>query len=179
MAEAGVKRLHWGCGAFTPAGWINCDLRDGPGVDIACDVRDGLPLASDSIDYISAQHVLPELQIWDQVPALAELRRVLKPGGALRLSLPDFDKAIAAYQSGREDYFQWNFESASGNFVCHLLWHSTIRTIFNYEFSEELLRKSGFDRIDRVSYRETNTAFDEIVELDSRPMESLYLEALK
>jgi predicted SAM-dependent methyltransferase len=99
------RRLHWGCGQITPSGWINSDLREGPGVDIVCDILKGLPIADESIDYVVSHHVLPELAIFDQVQALGELYRVLKPGGVLRLGLPDLDRAIAAYRSGNSDYF--------------------------------------------------------------------------
>jgi len=41
----------------------------------------------------------------DYVPVLAELRRVLKPGGVLRLVLPDLLKGVDAYRRGDRDYF--------------------------------------------------------------------------
>jgi SAM-dependent methyltransferase len=77
-----------------------------------------LPLHDNSIDYISSQHALPALKVWNQLDALSELRRVLKPGGVLRLCLPDLDLTIAAYQSGRQEYFSvWAWDTISGNFM--------------------------------------------------------------
>jgi len=96
-----IRRLHWGCNDKTPAGWINSDIKERPGIDLSCDILDGLPLDDESIDYIASQHALQELKITDQEKALRELRRVLKPQGVLRLGLADLDRAIAAYQSGR------------------------------------------------------------------------------
>jgi ubiquinone/menaquinone biosynthesis C-methylase UbiE len=178
MAE--VRRLHWGCGKVTPAGWINSDLKPGPGVDLAVDILDGLPLDDDSIDYISSQHALVELKIYDQIAALRELRRVLKPGGVLRLCLPDLDRAIAAYQRGQRDYFYISdWDTVAGNFISHVLWYNVTRTPFTYEFAEELLKKSGYTAVVRVSYRQTASPHPEIVELDSRPAESFYVEATK
>src|SRR5215210_3971107 len=98
-----IRRLNWGCGKVTPPSWINSDIKSGPGIDISADILEGLPLDADSIDYISSQHALPALKVWDQLEALSELRRVLKPGGVLRLCLPDLDRAIAAYQSGQQE----------------------------------------------------------------------------
>jgi ubiquinone/menaquinone biosynthesis C-methylase UbiE len=173
-------RLHWGCDTVTPAGWINSDIKQGPGIELSCDLLAGLPLDDESIDYISSQHALQELKIADQVPALRELRRVLKSRGVLRLGLADLDRAIAAYQSGRREYFlvdDWG--TLSGNFITYLLWHSYNHTLFTYEFAAELLRKAGFRAVRQVAYRQTSSAHPEIVELDTRPEESFYVEAFK
>jgi predicted SAM-dependent methyltransferase len=175
-----IRRLHWGCGSITPEDWINSDLKPGPGVAISGNILDGLRLDNESIDYIVSQHALQDLQIYDQVKAISELRRVLKPGGTLRLSLPDLDQAIAAYQSGNRDYFHIrDWETISGNFITHVLWYSLTHTLFTYEFAEELLLKAGFSSVRRVDYRQTSSNFPEIVELDSREDESFFVEAIK
>jgi predicted SAM-dependent methyltransferase len=174
------QRLHWGCGGNTPAGWINSDIAAGPGVDICCDILKGIPLEDESVECISSQHGLPELGIWDQVPALRELHRVLKPGGVLRMSLPDLDLFIDAYRSGRADAFHVHaWDTPAGNFITHMLWHSTIKTPFTYAFAEELMKKAGFREVYRTGYRQTNTAIAEIVDLDNREAESFYIEAVK
>src|SRR5262249_7286246 len=126
-----VRRLHFGCGRITPAGWINADIRPGEGVDLCCDILARIPLDDDRIDYISSQHALQEIKVVDQIRALRELRRVLKPGGVLRLVLPDLDRAIEAYRSGRDAYFcphEW--ETIDGNFITHIVWYSNTRTPF-------------------------------------------------
>src|SRR4051794_18978696 len=105
MAEPEIKRLNWGSGTEPPADWINCDVKEAPGIDISCDIRGGLPLEDDSIDYAASIHAFPELPCPDVEPAMAELRRVLRPGGVLRLALPDMEKAMNAYRGGDADYF--------------------------------------------------------------------------
>ena len=105
---------------------------------------------------------------------------MLKPGGVLRLCLPDLDRAIAAYQSGQREYFHmWDWDTVAGNFITHVLWYNLTRTPFTYEFAEELLKKAGFAGVIRVGYRQTASPHPEIVELDGRPAESFYLEATK
>src|SRR3954454_15839771 len=81
-----VRRLNWGCGPNPPADWINAGKLEGPGIQISRDILDGLPLEDDSMQYVVSIHALQDLPYLDVVPALRELRRVLEPGGVLRLS---------------------------------------------------------------------------------------------
>ena len=108
----GVRRLNWGCGDWTIDRWINADIKAGDGVDLVGDIRDGLKLDSDSIDYAVSIHSLPEIPYTELVPTLVELRRVLKPGGVLRLALPDLDKGIEAYHRRDSSYFKVPDEDA-------------------------------------------------------------------
>ena len=176
------RRLNWGSGTEPEPGWINSDIKEGPTIDIAADILDGLPLADGSIDYIVSIHALPELRYPDLVPALLELRRVLAPGGVLRLALPDLDRAIEAYRAGDRDYFQIPDEDArslGSKLITQMLWYGYSKSLFTYDFIAELLERAGFSRIERCAYRQTAGPFEEIVALDNRPEESLFVEARK
>jgi SAM-dependent methyltransferase len=183
MAEAAqVRRLNWGCGGVGEPGWINSDLKDGPGIDLSGDILDGLPLDDESIDYAVAIHALPELPLDRQVSALAELRRVLRTGGVLRLALPDLLKGVDAYRRGDRDYFlvpDEDAESLGAKLVTQLVWYGYSRTLFVPDFVEELLRRAGFGEIRHVAYRQTTTEHPDIVALDNREAESLFVEAVK
>jgi predicted SAM-dependent methyltransferase len=177
-----LKRLNWGCGEHPEPGWINSDIKAGPGIDLSCDIREGLPLEDDTIDYAVSIHALPEIPYGDLVVALKELYRVLKPGGVLRLALPDLDRGIQAYLSEDEDYFLVPDEDAKAigsKFIVQMIWYGWSRSLFTYDFTAELLRNAGFEQIVRCRFRETASRFPEIVELDSREKESLLVEATK
>jgi SAM-dependent methyltransferase len=177
-----VRRLNWGCGAAGEPGWINSDLKEGPGIDISADVRDGLPVPDDSLDYIVSIHALPMISYPDLVPTLRELRRMLRTGGVLRLGLPDLAKGIQAYLHGDRDYFlvpDEDVRSLGGKFVVHMLWYGYSVTLFTADFVEELLRSAGFTAVHHCSHRETASPHSEIVALDNRERESLFVEAVK
>ncbi|MFE0389680.1 class I SAM-dependent methyltransferase [Streptomyces bungoensis] len=81
------------------------------------DLRDRLPFADGAFDDVVASLVLHYLEDWG--PALAELRRVLRPGGRLIASV---DHPIVAYtfHDPRPDYFattdyafDWTFDGQS------------------------------------------------------------------
>jgi len=178
-----IHRLHWGCGPIAPYGWVNSDIQARPGVDVVADILAGLPLEADSFDYVVAIHALPEIPIRDQQRTLRELQRVLKPGGVLRLGLPDMDKAIRAYLAKDIDYFFLIPDDAaktlSGKMITQLLWYGISRCMFTAEFATELLERSGFREIKVCGFRQTRSNFPGIVELDDRELESFFVEATK
>jgi predicted SAM-dependent methyltransferase len=182
VGSATPRRLNWGCGSDPSPGWINSDQKQVPGIDLSCDILDGLPLDDDSIDYAVSIHALPELSLEDLVPALRELRRVLRPEGVLRLAVPDLDRGIHAYLDADHDYFlvpDDHARSLGGKLVTYLLWHGYTRSLFTRDFIEELLRKAGFADIVHCGFMETSSRFPTIVELDNRERESLFVEAVK
>ncbi len=75
---------------------------------------------------------------------LREWNRVLKPGGTLRLSVPDFDKLVAAYEACDKDV-----ESICGPLMGAWLGYDPHRMIFNYEYLAHLMEESGFCDIHR------------------------------
>jgi SAM-dependent methyltransferase len=177
-----LTRLNIGCGKFPRAGWINLDNKVRPGVDCVADLRAELPFPDASVDYAVAIHVLPHLRLDALAPALARIRRVLKPGGVLRLALPDLEKAIAAYARRDAGYFaipdaQWR--SLGAKLVAQIVWHNDVATPFTFDLAAEALGKAGFARTERCGFRETRSRFPAIVELDNRERESFFVEAVR
>jgi SAM-dependent methyltransferase len=174
-------RLNLGCGPFPAAGWLNADLREGDGVDLRADIREGLPLGDSSLGCIVAMHLLQDLA-WGEIPvALRELKRILRSGGVLRLGLPDLDRAIDAYRRGDGSYFfvpDEDAETVGAKLVTQIVWYGSVRTPFNFEFASEVLATAGFRQIVRCAFRETRHGDPGIVELDNRERESLFVEAL-
>jgi len=179
---AEIRRLNWGCGRHPAPGWINSDRKREPGIDLSCDIREGLPLEDASIDYAVSIHALPEVPYSDLVPVLRELRRVLKPGGVLRLGLPNLERAFDAYRRGDRDWFlipDEEMASAGGKLIAQVVWYGYSRTMFVPAFAEELLRKAGFSQVRQLDSGQTASRFPEIVELDDRPLESFFVEAVR
>ncbi len=180
--HADVKRLNWGCGPCIAPGWVNADLHPGFGVDLSCDIRGGFPLPDETFEYIVGMHALQDLPYPDIVPALAELRRVLKTGGVLRLGLPDLDKAIRAYLREDHDYFyvpDRDAQDIGAKLVAQIVWYGSVRTPFTYGFVQEMSLRAGFRHVRRCGFRQTMSPYSDIVSLDNRERESLFVEAVR
>lgn len=92
--HTGTIRLDLGAGAVSPAGYVPLGRRHGSEI---------FPLAYNdgTVDEIRASHVLEHFS-WRQVDAvLADWVRALKPGGVLKIAVPDFEKIAAGYLEGR------------------------------------------------------------------------------
>ena len=177
-----ITRLNWGCGPSPPAGWINADRLCAPGVTLRGDIREGLALPDGSVDYAVAIHALQDLPYLDVLPALRELRRVLRPDGVLRVGLPDLERAIEAWLRQDKAYFYIPDEETStlgGKLVVQATWYGSARTPFTWDFFHELATKAGFRQVTRCKFRNTASPWPDIVELDNRERETLFVEVVK
>jgi predicted SAM-dependent methyltransferase len=96
-------KLHIGCGKNPLADWVNIDVFPAP---LAMNVLWGLPVASASTRYVFVSHLLEHLFFPRDVrPFMAELRRVLVPGGVVRLVVPDIEQCIEAYVKNDATFF--------------------------------------------------------------------------
>ncbi|WP_350353340.1 methyltransferase domain-containing protein [Microbacterium sp. A8/3-1] len=75
-------------------------LIDGRWRFVQADVTDPLPFDDDTFDWIYAEHLLEHLSLRDAIAWLTEARRILRPGGVLRLSTPDLELYMRGYLSG-------------------------------------------------------------------------------
>jgi predicted SAM-dependent methyltransferase len=173
-------RLNLGCGPEATPGWLNCDRLQAPGVDLCCDLRAGVPLATASVECIAAIHLLQDLSWPEIAPFLAELHRVLKAGGVLRLAVPDLERALRAYLAGDARYFyvpDGDARSIGAKLVTQIIWYGSVRTPCTYDFLAEWLAAAGFAAIERVRFGTSRVSG--LAALDNRERESLFVEAVK
>lgn len=92
------RYLDIGCGWKTHVHMINLDWQWHPKIDICWDVaKKGLPIPRSSLDGIYSEHCLEHHHPSTIFYLLSECYRVLRPGGKLRLVLPDAQKYISTY----------------------------------------------------------------------------------
>jgi len=97
----GARRVNLGAGfRSSPPGFLALDRGGFPGSDVVADIR-ALPFLDASLDGILCEVVLEHVP--DVLPALAEIERVLRPGGRVYLTLP----FIWPYHASPHDYRRW------------------------------------------------------------------------
>ena len=90
-------KLNIGAGSTQIEGFAPIDRRNG---------QEAYPLAyeTSSVDEIRASHVLEHFSFGDAYKALTEWVRVLKPGGVIRIAVPDIDKCLDPSDKNRVFY---------------------------------------------------------------------------
>ena len=110
-----MKMINVGCGRHFHQDWINLDLMSGiPGV-LKYDLRQGLPFDEGECDVIYHSHLLEHLTHEAGRRFLCDCFRALKPGGILRVVVPDLEGIVRAYlaslqqaeESGDRDNLNW------------------------------------------------------------------------
>jgi SAM-dependent methyltransferase len=107
--------LDLGCGAKKMTGAIGADVRPLAGVDVVCDLaKTPYPFSTGSVDEVHLNHVLEHLD--NPVDVMAEIWRILKPGGSVHVRVPHYTGPFAwkdpthrrCFSSESFDYFGLN-----------------------------------------------------------------------
>lgn len=125
-------RLNLGAGDTPLEGYINLDRKQGQEI---------FPLtqyADDSVDEVRASHVLEHFSHRDVSDVLREWRRVLKPGGVLKVAVPNFEWIARQYLAGHPVNVQGYVMGGHADANDH---HGAI---FDREELSRELRASGF-----------------------------------
>lgn len=98
--------LNLGCGGHYHPAWTNADLQPaGSGVH-AVDLAVPLPFPDAHFEVVYHSHVLEHLPRSAAPSALREQRRVLRPGGVLRVAVPDLEQSARNYLRALEGALQ-------------------------------------------------------------------------
>ena len=108
-----------------------------------------------TVDLIYCSHAFQYFDPFDDVPdVLEEWRRVLKPGGTLRLAVTDFEAVVKIYlkygcleHQGIRGPLYGKWPSGDG-FIY-------MKTTYDFESLKHILESAGFKDVRRYDWRET------------------------
>ena len=146
-------KLHLGCGSRFIPGYVHIDAVPYEHLDHVASIDQLDFIESDSVSVIYACHVLEHFRRRDLPRVLKEWARVLKRGGILRISVPDFESIIRIYSVsenlddvvgplfGRQNYL-YNFHY----------------NVFDFTSLSKNLEECGLGKVTRYDWRDTEHA---------------------
>lgn len=163
----GDGKVKLNIGSYTTCyhhGWTNIDLHDLTEWAkrysynfLQCDVRNGLPYQTGTVDLISLCHFFEHLTYDEGLRFLRECRRVLKPSGAMRILVPNANQLIHMYADAKDPYQpdvsfsefdEINDGAANASTDLAKLWallHSGHAAAYDYDTLAESLLVAGFE----------------------------------
>lgn len=177
----GKINIHLGCGEINSDGFINVDSRALPHIHHIRNVTNLSVFKDNFADLVYASHILEHLPMLNLRPVLNEWRRVLKPGGVLRLGVPDFDTIIQIYNDNNKNIeFIWRALLGGQDYKQNFHF-----AVLNGNYLMSILQDCGFKEIKKWAAKEVSqhnfddwTSTDYIVNGKSYPI-SLNIEAIK
>ena len=130
----------------------------------------GIPLQDSSVDFIFSSHVLHHLYREEALALIRESLRVLKPGGTMRITVPDLEVIVALYLEGRREraleYLFYSKEPRS----------NLSRRCYQYDFTllKDLMNEAGVRKVRRCKFREGSVP--DLDRLDRMSNETLFVE---
>jgi len=137
------------------------------------DLAYGIPFDDVTADFVYSSHFLEHLYRADAQRILQDSFRVLKPGGTIRVSVPDLEYAISLYHEGKRHEMLGNYffvEDDDSHYARH-------KYMYDFTLLSEALSSAGFHNVRRCRYRQGVTP--DLEALDNRPDESLFVEATR
>ena len=146
------SKLHIGSGKCYLPGWLNVDLFSNVKADAYHDMT-ALPYERGSFDIIYASHVLEHQHRHMVLATLNHWVGLLKPGGTLRIAVPNFE-AVCRWYSKTGD-LKSVMGLLYGGQDCHLNRHTTT---FDDAYLHDLLEAAGLVNVRTWDWRATEHA---------------------
>jgi predicted SAM-dependent methyltransferase len=208
----GLRGLHCGSGSILLTGCLNTDglrledesgnstepgrlaLVDGVNYYLEHDSTERFPLETDTFDWIYSEHFIEHLQPQHGIKFFRQTRRLMRPGGVVRLSTPDLRKYMSGYLEPGQEFFKEHLRriahlpamSSRGApdrpaFMvnqCFYLWGH--RWIYDFDELRHAATEAGFPAEACVERSFREGLFPELAALDQewRNHESIYFEAV-
>ena len=139
-------KIHLGCGKRYLSGFIHIDIANFPHIDHVSSVESLPFIENDSADEIYTSHTFEYFDRLDAPIVLKEWNRILKKGGKLYLTVPDFENLIRIYSdSGKlENIIGPLFGRWINSNLVSPLYH---KTVWDRNDLTKYLLNAGFSKI--------------------------------
>lgn len=164
LASNHVRKLQIGAGPFALDGWLSTDIAPASDRIIFMDAADIFPFADGSFDYVFSEHMIEHLTLQQGLFMLKECRRVLKPGGIIRIATPNLEILLGLYASQgldakSDNYIKWitdTFLTGVGVYRASLVINKAFQNwghkfLYDGDLLSLALREAGFIKLRRCN----------------------------
>ncbi len=177
------KLLNVGCGTNTNPDFINLDYHWIKSIDICWDiVKKPYPIPTGHLEGIYSEHCLEHIPLPAFEANIKEFYRMLKPGGVVRIVMPDGELYFDLYQQKKAGEnvhmpYEENYISPMAR-INGLFRNYGHQFIHDFYTVKKILEREGFKNVVRASYRNGQDP-RLLIDMEWRRDESLYVEAVR
>jgi predicted SAM-dependent methyltransferase len=175
LTKRGAVRLHLGSGELPRDGWVNVDLYGVP-VDLCWNLNRSLPFRNGTVEAVFHEHVLEHLRIDRGLQLTRDCFRVLKPGGVVRIAIPDARRHVGWYWEGRLPAEREGHAIPVMSLLQQFYGHGH-QVMYDFELVALLCHAAGFATVEQRAFR--SSRLDPAPDHEWREWDSLYVEAVR
>jgi len=156
-----IKKLQIGAGAGTIDSWLCTDIDAIWGKTVYLNATKKFPFKDDTFQYIFSEHMIEHITYDRALAMLRQCRRVLKPGGTIRIATPDLNVLLALHTNEPDpmqkqyiqwitDRFLWWIHDYDATFVINNAFRNWFHIfLYDYNLLAKTMQKAGFTNITR------------------------------
>jgi SAM-dependent methyltransferase len=177
LARREEIRLNLGSGPDKIPGWLSVDIL-GMGADLTWDLRRGVPFPDGSVHAVFLEHVVEHFALRDVIVLLEECRRVLAPGGIIRVGVPDFGRYLESYAGDGRFIEELRPRRPTPLLaVAEVALHHGHRSVWDGPTLERIVSDAGF--VGAATRRFGDSSLEPAPDTPNREPETVYVEARK
>jgi predicted SAM-dependent methyltransferase len=181
----GKKYLNLGSGprGIVSREWLNIDGFPDRAVQFYCDFSRPIPIPDEKLDGIFTEHVIEHFTYQGGKAVLTDCYRMLKPGGVIRIIVPDGRKILRSYFDDPQKIIEYKDAHSAQPMEAVNAWfyqRYEHQCIYDSPYLIQLLKGIGYSVVSEATFRETVFDLRDIVIDDEKyAWESLIVEAKK
>jgi len=156
-----IRKLQLGAGPTFIDGWLSTDITPESDHVVYLDTTKPFSFDEKTFDYVYSEHIIEHISWHEGLLMLKECRRVLKPGGTIRIATPDLEVLIGLYSRNldplNERYINWitnRFLTGIHVYKASFVINNAFRNwghqfLYDGELMEMAMQEAGFTNIKR------------------------------
>lgn len=161
--------------------WVNVDGFSDRNVHFVLDFSRRLAFADATFDGAFSEHVFEHFTLEDAQKLASEIVRILKPGGTLRVIVPDAETIMREYFEDPQALLMRRAPAATPAEAVNSYFRQNYehQFLYDHETLSKMLIDAGFAKVNRLAFATSSSGMPIAIDDPKYKWESLYVEAVK